>query len=98
MRNKWYVASILLPAATLTYGAVHAAIGNNGPLFILPPAVLAVALVGAAVWAARAKSFAPAPKPTWDYGTSVSLTRWTRHRAEMDAAKRTKASTNASPA
>jgi hypothetical protein len=86
------VASILAPAAALTFGAVHAAFGDNGPLFILPPAVLALALVGTSVWVARARSFAPAPKPTWDYGTSASLARWTKHREDMDAAKQTKES------
>jgi hypothetical protein len=80
MRNKWYVAGILVPAAALTFGAVHAAFGNNGPLFILPPAVLALALVGASVWVARCQSFAPAAKTQWDYGTSVSVARWTKHR------------------
>jgi hypothetical protein len=95
MRNKWYVAGILAPAAALTYGAMHAALGDSGPLFILPPALLALALIGAAIWVARAPSFAPVAKANWDYGTSASLARWTKHREEMDAAKLTEASTSA---
>jgi hypothetical protein len=98
MRNKWYVAGILVPAAALAYGAVHAALGGNGLPFILPPAVLAVALIGAAVWVARTETFAPAAKARWDYGTSAAVARWTKHRNEMDAAKRaTSASTPPPP-
>jgi len=98
MRNKWYVAGILIPAAALTYGAVHAALGSNGPLFVVPPAALALALVGAAIWAARSESFAPVAKVPWDYGTSVSLARWNKHREDVDAAKESKLASSKPPA
>lgn len=98
MRNKWYVAGILVPAAALTFAAVYAAVGDNGPLFFVPPAVLALALVAAAVWVAMTETFAPSAKARWDYGTSASVARWKRHRDDVDAAKRTKPPSSTPPA
>jgi hypothetical protein len=87
MRNKWFVVGILLPAALLTYGAVRGAMSDNALLFSIPPALLALALIGGAVWVARSASFAPAPKARWDYGTSDAVKRWNKHREDVAAAE-----------
>ena len=92
MRNKWFVLGLLAPAALLTYGAVRGAMSDNALLFSIPPALLALALVGAAAWVAKSPSFAPVPKARWDYGTSDAVKRWNKHRENVAAAEAVAAS------
>jgi hypothetical protein len=94
MRNKWYVIGCLVPAAALAYVAVRTALGEYGPLLSLVPALLALAMIGAAVQIARSADFAPAAKERWDSGTTAGVATWMKHREDADAAKQTMASSN----
>jgi hypothetical protein len=98
MRNKWYVIGCLVPAAALAYGAVHTALSEYGPLLSLVPALLSLALIGAAVQIARAAVFAPAAKARWDFGTNAGVATWMKHREDADAAKQPTGSSNPPPA
>src|SRR3954464_1357471 len=98
MRNKWYVLGCLVAAAALAYGAIRTALGEYGPLLSLVPALLALALIGAAVQIARSAEFAPAAKARWDYGTNAGVATWMKQREDADAAKQAMGSSNPPPA
>ena len=87
MRNKWYVAAILVPVALLLWGAVTV-LRNEGGIWVVVPLGLAAALIVLAVRVARTASFAPAPPPErLGQVGSPSLERWKKQHSENIEAK-----------
>jgi|SRR5687768_7119501 len=88
MRNRWYVAGLAGAAMLCSWGTVHAALGS-APLMAMFPGALALALFGAAAWAAVTGSFAPPVKPVWSEARPPAVTRWLKDRADRaDAASK----------
>ena len=86
MRNRWYVAGLLVPTLLLAWWTIHLAMGDSGLIFLVP-GLLCAGLAVAAFRVARAASFEPGAPSNWNTGQTVGMTRWLKHRADDAAAR-----------
>src|SRR5436305_1721648 len=97
MRKMLYVGIVLIPAAVLTWWAIHLARTSSGFLWIAP-AVIAVALCLVVVCLVRVKSSASSGNSGNDRALTANLKRWLKVQTDekRDADKSTRATHSSS--
>ena len=83
MRNKPYVAALVIPAVLLLFWALSLWWNENNVASLFPGAA-AIALLFAARRVARAESFTPTKQARWDSSRPESVNRWLDSRADED--------------